>query len=297
MEEPAIRILSPPALRARPLPSPGGDKEARGRVCVIGGSLQVPGAAMLSGEAALRAGAGKLQIATVRSAAVGMGLAVPEALVLGLNEDAQGEMRGGSAVLEDAFTECGALVIGPGMRATRFLSRLVQRAADAQGTVVLDAGALDANARAREGAPFVLTPHAGEMASMCGVDKEAVEDAPLEHAFGVARTTRSVVILKGPDSWIVAPDGEAWLHQGGASGLGTSGSGDVLAGLIGGFAARGASALDAALWGVWVHGEAGRVLGERVGSVGFLAREIAGTVPAILQRVASSDISIEIRKP
>lgn len=83
-----VRTLSAAALRALPLPSPGGDKEQRGRVLIVGGSMRVPGAALLAGEAALRAGAGKLQIATAASVAPGMALAVPEALVLGLAQTA-----------------------------------------------------------------------------------------------------------------------------------------------------------------------------------------------------------------
>jgi len=94
------------------------------------------------------------------------------------------------------------------------------------------------------------------------------------------------VVMKGPLTYVVAPSGQAWRNEGGGPGLGTSGSGDVLAGLIAGFAARGASALDAALWGVWVHGQAGARLAGSVGSLGFLARELGAEVPAILDRFA-----------
>lgn len=282
----AARPLTAAALEHRALPAPGQDKEDRGRVCVVGGSAQVPGAALLAGEAALRAGAGKLQIATVRSVAAGLGLAVPEALVLGLQEDEDGEMAAGDAALEAALENCGAIVVGPGMRSTPFLAAFVERAATARATVVLDAGALTGHVRAAAAAPFVLTPHAGEMAEICATSKEAVQQAPVEHAQRIAAQTRSVVILKGPLTHIVGDDGQVWLHQGGVPGLGTSGSGDVLAGLIAGFAARGARPLDAALWGVWVHGEAGRLLAQSVGSLGFLARELSAEVPRILDRFA-----------
>ncbi|PPU04433.1 hypothetical protein XarjCFBP8253_01905, partial [Xanthomonas arboricola pv. juglandis] len=86
--------------------------------------------------------------------------------------------------------------------------------------------------------------------------------------------------------FIAGPDGVVWMHRGGASGLGTSGSGDVLAGLIAGFAARGCDALTAALWGVFVHAAAGRQLARRIGPVGFLARELGLEVPGILDRLA-----------
>lgn len=288
MEAPAVRHLTPVALQMMPLPAPGTDKEDRGRLCVVGGSVQVPGAALLAAEAALRAGAGKLQIATVRSCATALGVAVPEALVVGLPEDVSGEIAPGSPALKHALEHCDAVLIGPGMSATPFLTRLTARLHQMKAAVVLDAGALNAGVSAAAGAPFVLTPHAGEMAFMCGGRKEDVERQPLDHAQQMAQATASIVVLKGPRTFIVGPDGEAWLHEGGGPGLGTSGSGDVLAGLITGFAARGATPMEAALWGVWVHGAAGQLLAESVGPLGFLAREISATVPRILQQFGCS---------
>ena len=94
----------------------------------------------------------------------------------------------------------------------------------------------------------------------------------------------SVVLVKGVTSHIVEPGGESWTYDGGAPGLGVSGSGDVLAGIVGGLLARGAEPLNALLWAVWLHGEAGARLAKRIGPVGFLAREIAGEVPALLPR-------------
>ena len=86
----------------------------------------------------------------------------------------------------------------------------------------------------------------------------------------------------GPHGIVVAPDGTAWKYRGGGPGLGVSGSGDVLAGIIGGLLARGAAPLTALLWGVWLHGEAGRSLARKTGPLGFLAREIPAEVPALL---------------
>lgn len=282
-----VRILTAAALRAMPLPAPGGDKEQRGRVLIVGGSMRVPGAVLLAGEAALRTGAGKLQIATAASVAPGMALAVPEALVLGLAQNGQGEIVRGHRALDGAMAACDAAVIGPGMASSATTTAMVRRAAEqAVCTLVLDAGALSRGLRAPIGRPFVLTPHAGEMATLAGDDKAAVEAAPGAYALKFAQKLRSVVIVKGADSFIAGPDGVVWMHRGGASGLGTSGSGDVLAGLIAGFAARGCDALTAALWGVFVHAAAGRQLARRIGPVGFLARELGLEVPGILDRLA-----------
>ncbi|AGH76687.1 hypothetical protein XAC29_05900 [Xanthomonas axonopodis Xac29-1] len=254
---------------------------------VVGGSMRVPGAALLAGEAALRAGAGKLQIATAASVAPAMALAVPEALVLGLGQNGQGEITRGHRALDAALAACDAAVIGPGMASTTTATALVKlAAAKAVCPLVLDAGALSRSLRAPPGRPFVLTPHAGEMATLAGDDKAAVEAAPGEYALAFAQKMRSVVIVKGADSFIAGPDGALWVHRGGVPGLGTSGSGDTLAGLIAGFAARGSDALTAALWGVFVHAVAGKQLSRRIGTVGFLAREIPQEVPGILDRLS-----------
>ncbi|EKQ62056.1 ADP-dependent (S)-NAD(P)H-hydrate dehydratase [Xanthomonas campestris pv. leeana] len=287
MAAPRVRMLTAAALRAMPLPAPGGDKEQRGRVLIVGGSMRVPGAVLLAGEAALRTGAGKLQIATAATVAPGMALAVPEALVLGLAQNGQGEIVRGHRALDGAMAACDAAVIGPGMASSATTTAMVRRAAEqAVCTLVLDAGALSRGLRAPIGRPFVLTPHAGEMATLAGDDKAAVEAAPGAYALKFAQKLRSVVIVKGADSFISGPDGVVWMHRGGASGLGTSGSGDVLAGLIAGFAARGCDALTAALWGVFVHAAAGRQLARRIGPVGFLARELGLEVPGILDRLS-----------
>ena len=90
------------------------------------------------------------------------------------------------------------------------------------------------------------------------------------------------MLVKGVTSHVVHPNGRAWTYSGGAPGLGVSGSGDVLAGIVGGLLARGADPLAALLWGVWLHGEAGAALAKKVGPIGFLAREIAAEVPALL---------------
>ena len=88
--------------------------------------------------------------------------------------------------------------------------------------------------------------------------------------------------MKGAASFIVVPDGRSFTYPGGGVGLATSGSGDVLSGIVGGLCARGTDALTALLWGVWLHGEAGRRLTHRVGRLGFLARELPDEVPALL---------------
>ncbi len=295
----ALRI-TPDLLRGMPLPHPDGDadKEARGRVLVVGGSVEVPGAALLAGTAALRAGAGKLQIATVRSIAPHLGLMVPEALVAGLPETAAGGIAPvAAAELCRRAGRCDALLIGPGMMdrpaATALTAALVAGLGDgAAGPVlVIDAEALVGldgvrEALRRRNGRTIITPHAGEMAALLGIGRDRVEADPLGTAHRVAEEFRMVVALKGACTCIVAPQGRAWLYEDGTVGLATSGSGDTLAGVVAGLAARGAAPAQAAAWAVHLHGEAGNRLAGTRGPLGFLARELLAEIPAVMAALA-----------
>ena len=119
---------------------------------------------------------------------------------------------------------------------------------------------------------------------MLDCDEEQIERDPIGCGLRAAEHYRSLVLVKGVTSHVVTPDGTVWRYEGGAPGLGVSGSGDVLAGIVGGLLARGADPRSALLWAVWLHGEAGAALAKKVGTIGFLAREIAGEVPALLPR-------------
>jgi hydroxyethylthiazole kinase-like uncharacterized protein yjeF len=275
-----------------PQPAPRSDKDARGRVLVVGGSAQTPGAILLAGVAALRAGAGKLQLATVRSAAGAMGVAVPESLVVALGETRAGEIAGEAAgrVLARRAPDVDALLIGPGMssdRAAHSLLRTLGPRLHSNATLVLDAAAILAANRStgvlrRLNGRAVLTPHAGEMASLLGIEKELVEEDPATVAREAAARYGVVVALKGPESWIAEPNGTLYHYTGGSVGLATSGSGDTLAGIVAGLAARGASAAHAAVWGAYLHGTAGEVLAGRLGPIGYLARELLDEVPGVM---------------
>jgi NAD(P)H-hydrate repair Nnr-like enzyme with NAD(P)H-hydrate dehydratase domain len=126
------------------------------------------------------------------------------------------------------------------------------------------------------------------MARLLSVEAEAVRADPLEAGRRAAARFSAVVVMKGVATHVVTPDGRAWRHDGGCRGLGVSGSGDVLAGVIGGLLARGAAPATAALWGVWLHGAAGEALSRAVGSLGFLARELPGEIPRLLDVVAGT---------
>jgi hydroxyethylthiazole kinase-like uncharacterized protein yjeF len=271
-----------------------GDKNTRGAILIIAGSRDVAGAGLLTATAAMRAGAGRLQIATVASAAPHLAMAMPEAMVIGIPEaDDGGFTPAATADLADRAAKVDVVVAGPGMQRGGAAEDLAGALLNHGKALVLDAALLHAlPARLadaqRSDCPTVLLPHAGEMASLLGCEPDEVEADPLASGRACADRYDVVTLVKGVTSHIVAPDGASWRFTGGGPGLGISGSGDTLAGIVGGLLARGANPLTALLWSVYLHGEAGRRLGERIGTFGYLAREIPGEVPGIIFNRSSS---------
>ena len=292
-----FEILDRDLLRRFPLPDhpDDGDKEDRGRLLVVAGSRELAGAALLAGTGGLRAGAGKLQIATGASVAPALAVAMPEARVVGCPETDEGciaaeairPLLEWAAGAQAILIGCG-LQHGPPLEA--MLDSLLESGVDKP--LVLDAAVLGslapraATLRAWRGGAILL-PHAREMARLLECEVEEVEADPLAAARRAAETFGAVSLIKGQYSFIVAPDGRAFRFTGGGVGLATSGSGDALAGIVGGLAARGADPLTAALWGVYLHGESGRALAKRIGRIGFLARELLGEVPGLMEGSSS----------
>lgn len=276
------------ALDAHPLPPiVDGGKETKGRLLVIAGSRQVPGAALLTASAAMRAGAGKLKIACVESIAVQLGIAMPEAMIIGLPEDEKGGFAGSSVgLIAEQAKAADAVVAGPGMAEGAACARIAEVLVASEGRIALDAALLRAlqPLKGERTPPPALLPHSGELASLLDCDEESIERDPVGCGRRAAELYRSVVLVKGVASHVVTSGGDFWTYDGGAPGLGVSGSGDALAGIVGGLLARGAEPVSALLWAVWLHGEAGAALARKVGPIGFLAREIADEIPALLPR-------------
>jgi len=280
-------------LRRFPLPRhpEDSDKEERGRLLVVAGSRELAGAAILAGTGGLRAGAGKLQIATGASVAPALSVAMPEARVVGCEETEEGCIAAGAIDgLLRSIEDVQAAVIGCGLQPGPPLDALIDAllASGLDTPLVLDAAVLGSLApratalRAWRGGAILL-PHSREMARMLECEADEVEADPLAAAVRAAETFGAVAVIKGQYSYIVAPGGRAFRFEGGGVGLATSGSGDALAGVVGGLCARGADPLTATLWGVYLHGEAGRNLAKRVGRIGFLARELLDEVPGLME--------------
>jgi hydroxyethylthiazole kinase-like uncharacterized protein yjeF len=281
--------VSDAVLRSLPLPTHDGDadKEDRGRILVVGGSAQTPGAAMLAGLAALRVGAGKLQVATAASVAVALAIALPEAMVIGLPETAEGCIAG-KAVDEivELASQASALVIGPGLLGHDEVAEIVGALDSLPGdvAVVVDAAALlpmadNPRLLAGRSRAAILTPNAGELATMLGLDSPPSRQELLSVVPDAAATFDAVVAVEGR---ISGPGSALYVDDFGDVGLATSGSGDVLAGTTAGLCARGADPLTAAVVGGHLHGAAGGRLARSHGRIGYLARELLDELPRSL---------------
>jgi NAD(P)H-hydrate epimerase len=194
----------------------------------------------------------------------------------------------GVAQVVDRAGRADALVLGPGLGRT---AGALQFARDAARSVplpmVLDADGLNAHAGslsalAARSAPSVLTPHAGELARLVGSDSAAVGARRLESARRAASAARAIVVLKGDDTLVVAPDGRVGVSRGGASALATAGTGDVLSGVIGAFLAKQMDPFTAACAGVLVHSRAGLLSAREIGPEGVIASDVIAALPRAL---------------
>ena len=268
-------------LRDWPLPAPGGSKDARGHVVVVGGSARTPGAVMLTGLAALRVGAGRLTLVVPDAIAGHVAIAVPEAGVIAMAD-------GRGALLADDVREelesADAVVVGPGFVEPGIALRAVAEACEAIGAqtgLVLDAFALGVLPDLDDlvlPAETVLTPNLEEAGILLGRDVHGAAPAVGE----IAGRYGSAVTCYGE---IAAASGDRWTVRAGGPGLGTAGSGDVLAGAVAGLLARGADAAQAAVWGTFAHAASADRLSARIAPVGFLARELCDELPHALAEV------------
>jgi hydroxyethylthiazole kinase-like uncharacterized protein yjeF len=297
-----MKALDEAWLSDHPLAAPDADtnKNERGRVVVVGGSRFVPGALRLTGEAALRAGAGKLQLGTIGEAALLLGMFVPEAGVFGLSADEAGELDVSAAdEVVDHARSCDAIVLGPGMRSSDSCAELVGQIVSALPpdiALLLDAAAIAACRHCREvikghAGPVVLTPHHGEMAALLDTDINDIEHMPEAAACKAASELDAVVVLKAAETIIAAPGETSLCFAGGSPGLATGGSGDVLAGILGGLLARGIAPRTAAGRAVWAHGQCGRHLTASFHGLGLLGRELLDLVPSALNASAGGGAS------
>ncbi len=267
-----------------PLPRIDGHKYDRGHAVVGSGGISSTGAARLAARGALRAGAGLVTIASPRAA-----LAINAATSLAVMV----RPVDGAAELADFLSDSrrNAVVLGPGGGVGPGMQEMVLAALAGKRAVVLDADALTSFSehprellqaiRTRPEGATVLTPHAGEFSrlfhALPGVSQAG---SKLAQARQAAATAGAVVLLKGPDTVVAAPDGRAAIAENAPPWLATAGSGDVLAGLVAGLLAQGMPGFEAAAAAVWLHGEAGAEAGP-----GLISEDLPETLPGIYRRL------------
>jgi hydroxyethylthiazole kinase-like uncharacterized protein yjeF len=267
-----------------PVPRTDGHKYARGHALVLSGELASTGAARMSARAALRAGAGLVTLASPRDALALNAAALTAVMVRAVDNPVQF-----AELFDDKrFNAC---VIGPGAGVGARTADFVHTALSAQRHLVLDADALTSFAghperlfesiKASSQAEVVLTPHEGEFPRLFSdMSNKNPGRSKLDRVRTAAERSGAVVLLKGPDTTVAAPDGRAVIAANAPPWLATAGSGDVLAGVIAGLMAQGVDAFEAASMGVWMHGEAARQAGP-----GMIAEDLPETMPAVFRQL------------
>ncbi|HEY9840390.1 MAG TPA: NAD(P)H-hydrate dehydratase [Candidatus Obscuribacterales bacterium] len=287
---PEASIVTPELLRTMPLPdyAADADKSVYGKLLIVAGSRNCPGAALLAARAALRSGCGSVRVAAPASVAVMMGIAVPELYVIPLPETQEGTLAAAAlAGLEAQFRVCRALLLGPGLgehAETRDLCR--ELIAGAPLPMLIDAqglAGLEPLLGSRFPAARLISPHGGEMARLCGgspadTDAERVA-ADFAKGYGI------VTVLKGQRTLIAEPAGRLFCNLAGTRGLGTAGSGDVLAGVIASLLTQRMDPVAAACWGVYLHALAGEEVARELGDDGLMAHDLLERLPLIQRRL------------
>jgi ADP-dependent NAD(P)H-hydrate dehydratase / NAD(P)H-hydrate epimerase len=271
----------PPLWRAAfPVPRIDGHKYSRGHAVVMSGGAAATGAARLAARAALRAGVGLATLATPRDALAVNAAASTAVMVRAV--DTPAEL---GAMLEDSRLD--ACVIGPGAGIGEGTREMVLAALKGRRGVVLDADALTSFQQAPEAlfsaikaandTATVLTPHTGEFSRIFKVlNDDSKLNSKLEMVRSAASMSNAVVLLKGADTTIAAPDGRAAITGNAPPWLATAGAGDVLAGMVAGLLAQGVPAFEAACMAVWMHGDAARRFGP-----GLIAEDLPDALPAV----------------
>jgi hydroxyethylthiazole kinase-like uncharacterized protein yjeF len=276
------------AEHAPPADGDATDKFDRGQVVVLGGDIETPGGVALAALATLRAGAGRAHVVTEPEVARSLAVANPELRVSPLPVDVRRERD-----LAESIGRADAVIVGTGCRDRARAGSLLEQVmplVSEHATVCVDAAALRTigdrpSLVAGCDGRVVLLPNVGEAADLLRVPRDDVDgDArrALRQAVSCFHTT---IAIRGATTWIGAPDHEPHVERAGHPALGTSGSGDVLVGIVAALAARGATAFGATLWGVHVHARGGEVLAARHGGLGLLARDLLDEIPRTLNEL------------
>jgi NAD(P)H-hydrate epimerase len=267
-------------------------KGSYGRVLVVAGSTGMTGAAALASEAALRAGAGLVTLATPKHLNPILEGLLPEVMTLPLPETDVGSLAASATapILEFAEKTKSILAIGPGLsqypETVSLVHQLIRenREQRIDLRMVIDADGLNALAQDREtlsrlNSEAVLTPHPGEMARLTNTAVPTLEADRIGTAQQFASEHGVTLVFKGAPTVTSDPNGNLWINSTGNPGMATGGMGDVLTGVIAGLMAQGIPSESAAALGVYLHGLSGDIAAERFGKHGLIASDVLKTVP------------------
>lgn len=288
---PSMGLIAPGVLEAVPHRAHDSTKFAAGSVLVCGGSTGLTGAPCMAAEAAMRAGAGYVTALVPASLNIVFEQRLLEVMSVPLpDKDGTLTQPALEAVLE-RVDRADAFVLGPGLGRKPGTFKLARKLAAAIPVpLLLDADGLNAHegrleALAEREAATVLTPHAGELARLLETESGEIGAHRLRCVRDAAARANAVVLLKGDDTIVAAPDGRAAISRGGAPALATAGTGDVLSGVIGAFLSKGVDPFTAASAGAFLHARAGRLAERDIGAEGVIASDVI----ALLPRARSGD--------
>lgn len=280
------------ASRALPVRSSDGHKGSFGKILIIAGSRDVYGAGILCAESAFRTGAGMVRVITEKGNKQSLQTMLPEAL-LTVYEDGKKDDAGG---IEEALKWADCIVFGPGTgtgkRATDLLERILSNCGK---PLIIDADGLTLISENRElfqllkesahktNRSIILTPHIGEFSRMCGKTAAEIKENLIEEACGYINQLPCVLVCKDARTVCVSPNRSVYLNTSGNSGMATAGSGDVLAGIIGGLCAQRMAPFEAACAGVYLHGQAGDMAAVRTNEYSVIAGDIIKQLKFILK--------------
>lgn len=280
--EPDVGLIRGTVLGEIPRRDPSATKFDSGHVLVCGGSPGLTGAPCMAAMGAMRAGAGYVTACVPAALQDVIAIKLTEVMSVGLPEE------GAADRVLDKASRGGSLIVGPGMgRHGAAFALARELAGRAEVALVLDADGLNAHAGrleslAARSAPTVLTPHAGELGRLLGIDSDDVERERLAHVREAARRSGAIVLLKGDDTLVAEPEGRVAVSPSGSPALATAGTGDVLSGVVGALLAKGMDPFTATCAAVRLHAAAGRRAAELRGADGVIATDVIEALPRAL---------------
>lgn len=267
-------------------------KGSYGRVFVVAGSKGMAGAGLLSSNAALRSGAGIVELAVPMCLLNTVSGKVPELITKELSEDINGCIcsKSSESIIKSAMN-ASVLLMGPGLGLSEGVGDAVFDAIRAyENPIIIDADGLnnlsrDPSILQERAGETIITPHPGEMARLIGISTKEVQQDRIGLAERFASRYKVIVVLKGFRTIIATPWGETWINPTGNPGMATAGSGDVLAGIIAGLIAQGLKAFEAAICGTFIHGASGDRAAENLGQWGMTATDIIRFIPHTIKDI------------